>query len=347
MTLAIAATGRQRGRARRPFRRFAILVAVAVVLYVVGISGYGFFIGSGEYLAQHADHASCETPQSKFGWAYEAVNYDIADDATMLAANPDPTNCTTQGAKAGTDVVAPDGTHLAAWYIPAEKATGATVVLVHGGKSNKSGMLPYAPAFHEAYNLLIVDLRNSGRSGGTQSTGGLREQTDVHAMIDWLERVKDPSWLAVMGNSNGAASGLAEALTDPRVKALILDSMHASIERQLGNVIETERHLPAWPSAWAVIAGVNYQLGESIQAVDPIRSIVRVTDRPLLLTHGLSDIVDRPADSLDLNVAAARAAGVDLEVHTCAGAGHGMVVFVCRDDWNGWVRVFLAAHGGI
>jgi pimeloyl-ACP methyl ester carboxylesterase len=334
----------------RPIRWLAILLAAAAALYVVGIGGYGFTAGADQYLAQTANHPSCETPGSRLGWAYEAVNYDLADDATMLAANPDPTKCTSQGATAGTEVVAPDGTHLAAWYIPAggiADLDGPTIVIVHGGKSNKSGMLPYAPAFHDAYNLLVVDLRNSGRSGGTQSTGGLREQTDVRAMIDWLEQAKHPSWLAVMGNSNGAASVLAEALTDTRVKALILDSMHASIERQLGNVIETEHHLPAWPSAWAVIAGLNYRLGDSIQSVDPIRSIVRLTDRPVLLTHGLADVVDRPADSLDLNVAAARAAGVDLEVHTCAGAGHGLVVFVCADDWTMWVRAFLAAHGGI
>jgi len=334
-------------RRRRPIRWLAILVALAAATYVVGLGGYGFFAGSEQYLAQVAEHPSCETPASRYGWAYEAVNYDPADDAKLLAANPDATDCETQGARAGSVVVAPDGTHLAAWYIPAAHPSADTVVLVHGGKSNKSGMLPYAPAFHDAYNLLIIDLRNSGRSTGTQSTGGLREQTDVRAMLDWLERTKSPSWLAVMGNSNGAASALAEALTDQRVRALILDSMHASIERQLGNVIETEKHLPAWPSAWAVIAGVSYRLGEPIESVDPVLSIVRVTDRPILLTHGLADIVDRPADSLDLNVAAAKAAGVDLEVHTCAGAGHGKVVFVCAAEWTTWVRAFLAAHGGI
>ena len=238
--------------------------------------------------------------------------------------------------------------HLAGWYIPAGAGlTSATVLIVHGGKSNKSGMLPYAPAFHDAYNVLIVDLRNSGRSGAADSTGGLHEQGDVRAMIDWLERVKDPSWVAVMGNSNGAAASLAEALGDSRVKALILDSMHASVERQLGNVITTEKGLPAWPGAWALVAGVSFRLGEPLDSVDPVRSIVRLLDRPILLTHGLDDVVDRPADSLDVNVAAARAAGVDIEVHTCAGASHGRVVIVCATDWTAWAREFLAAHGGV
>jgi pimeloyl-ACP methyl ester carboxylesterase len=324
-------------------------------MYVVGFAGYGFVAGSAEYLAGVADHAGCETPGSRFGWAYEAINYDRADDARLLAANPDPTHCKGQGSVAGRGVVASDGVQLAGWYIPAAHgypppATGAgpagpTVVIVHGGKSNKSGMLAYAPPLHDAYNLLIVDLRNSGRSAAADSTGGLHEQRDLRAMLDWLARVKHPAWIAVVGNSNGAATALAEALGDQRVRALVLDSMHAGVERQIGNVIVTERHLPAWPAAWALVAGVSFRLGESLESVDPVRSIARLDGRPVMLTHGEADLVDRPSDSLELNVAAALAAGVNLEFHVCAGAGHGRVVEVCAAEWAAWVQTFLAANG--
>ncbi len=331
----------------RTIRGAAIVVALLVGAYVVGFAAYGFTAGADGYLGGKPRSTDCQTPASRFGWRYEAVNYDKADDATLLAANPDPTKCATQGSSAGSEVVAPDGVHLAGWYIPAVAQTGATVVIVHGGKANKSGMLAYAAPLHDVYNILIVDLRNSGRSGIADSTGGLHEQNDLRAMLDWLVREKDPSWIAVLGNSNGASTALAEALGDTRVKALVLDSMHASIERQVGNVITTEYGLPAWPGAWALVAGVSYKLGESIEAVDPVRTIVRLVDRPILLTHGLDDVVDRPADSLDVNVAAATAARVDIDVHTCAGAEHGRVVEVCADDWAGWVRVFLAAHGGV
>jgi dipeptidyl aminopeptidase/acylaminoacyl peptidase len=327
---------------RRLAIRAAALAAVLAGVYLVGFGAYGYVVGADEYLSGVPREASCETPGSRFGWAYEAVNYDIADDAALLATNPDPAKCATQGSVAGIEVVAPDGVHLAGWYIPADPAA-PTVVIVHGGKSNKSGMLAYLPAFHATFNVLVVDLRNSGRSSDAQSTGGLREQADLRAMIDWLERTKHPSWIAVMGNSNGAATALAEAIGDSRVKALILDSMHASIEKQLGNVIATERHLPAWPGAWALVAGVNARLGESIEAVDPIRTIARLDARPILLTHGTDDHVDRPVDSLDLNVAAARAAGVTVEVRTCAGADHGQVVQVCATEWAEWVRAFLLA----
>jgi len=326
------------------------LATLAGAAYVVGFVGYGATAGADDYLSGKPRATSCETPDSRFGWGYEAVNYPIADDAALLAANPDPTSCTNQGTEAGTDLVSPDGTHLAAWYVPSAAAqdrlagsTGPTVVLVHGGKSNKSGMLDYAPAFHDAYNLLIVDLRNSGRSGGDRSTGGLLEQDDLRAFIEWLVRTKQPSWIAVMGNSNGAATALAEARNDSEIQALILDSMHATLESQLGNVIETERHLPAWPGAWGVMLGVQLRLGQPVEGVDPVVTIAQVRDRPLLLTHGSADVIDRPAESLDRNVAAAKAAGLDPEVHVCDGAGHGQVVLVCESDWTTWVRAFLAA----
>ena len=334
----------------RGVRRIVVIGLVAASLPFAGLGAYGAVVGSAEYLSGEPRATACETPLSRFGWAYEAINYEAGDDARLLAANSDPTDCTTQGSSPGQEVVSSDGVRIAGWYIPVAGAdpdpTGPTVVIVHGGKSNKSAMLPYAPALHDAYNIVILDLRNSGRSGGASSTGGLREQADLRAIIDWLERAKDPSWLAVVGNSNGAATALAEAVNDPRVQALVLDSMHATIERQIGNVIETERSLPAWPAAWAVVAGISFRLGESIEAVDPVRTIVRLEGRSVLLTHGLGDVVDRPSDSLEVNVAAARAAGVDVEVQTCAGAGHGRVIDVCADGWASWVTAFLASEGG-
>jgi pimeloyl-ACP methyl ester carboxylesterase len=339
----------------RAVRWIAALVALAAILYVVGFFGYGALAYADTYLAGEPRDVNCETPGTQFRWPYEAVNYDRADDDALAAANPDMRHCATQGMPAGSDVVAPDGIRLDAWWVPAGGAgagagagadpTGPTIVIVHGGKANKSGMLEYAPAFHDAYNLLIVDLRNAGRSDKTESTGGVREQADLRAMIDWLVATKHPTWIGVMGNSNGAATALAEARDDPRVRALILDSMHASVETQLGNLAVTEEGLPAWPGVWGVLFGVQLRLGVGVDTVDPVRTIGQVAGRPILLTHGGIDHVDRPADSLDRNVAAATAAGAEVEVHVCPTADHGQVVAKCGEQWTGWVRDFLARHG--
>lgn len=329
----------------RPWRRG---LTALVVIAVVAFSGYVGVVGwlySADYVRQ-SGATDCRTPGSAYGWSYEAINYDPADDARLLTANPNQTNCRSQGELAGSEVRSADGTPIAGWYIPAGRTdvgpTGPTLVLVHGGKSNKSGMLKYAPPFHDDYNLLILDVRNSGRSGGEMSTGGLQERYDIRAMIDWLERTKHPTWLGLVGNSNGAASGLAEAVDDQRVRALILDSMQASILVQLGNVAETEEHLPAWPGAMAVIAGASIRVGGDLTSVDPIRMLPLIGDRPVLLLHGSVDHVDRPADSLDRNVAAGLAAGVDLTFHVCQGADHGKVIDTCPTAWTAWATNFLS-----
>jgi pimeloyl-ACP methyl ester carboxylesterase len=332
----------------RPWRvvgSVAVVVLGAAVAYVAGFGAYGFVVGASDYLAQVPEVVACHTPGTRFGWTYEAINYDPADDARLVSFTPNLADCGWQGEPAGDDVVSADGTGIAGWYIPAGsgmRPNGPTVVLVHGGKANKSGMLDYADALHRQYNLVILDLRNSGRSGGTESTGGLQERFDLRAMIDWLVEEKHPAWIALLGNSNGAATALAEAIDDPRIRALVLDSMHATIERQLASVAATELHVPAWPGVPATILGVSMRLGEDVTSLDPVRTIVRIGGRPVLLTHGTDDEIDRPAESLDVNLAAALDAGIDVRVERCEGAGHGQVVATCGDAWADWVGDFLS-----
>ncbi|HET9681128.1 MAG TPA: alpha/beta fold hydrolase, partial [Candidatus Limnocylindrales bacterium] len=250
---------------RRLGRRWRVGVSAVAGACLVGLLGYvGYAVArSGDYLTQ-AGESDCRTPAVAEAWTYEPINYDPADDARLMAAHPDPTKCFVgndarngpdQGQKAGTEVVSSDGIRVAGWYIPAGNGnppTAPTLVVVHGGKDNKSGMLKYAVPLHAAYNLVLLDLRNQGRSTGEVSSGGVLEARDLRAMIDWLERTKHPTWLGLVGNSNGAATVLAEAADDQRPKALVLDSMHASVLSQLGRIIETEQQprLPAWPSAW-------------------------------------------------------------------------------------------------
>jgi pimeloyl-ACP methyl ester carboxylesterase len=330
-------------------RRLVIGSAVLLVLAFVGYGGYAFVVGGGQYAAQAPNPGPCDNPGQRYGWAFEPINYDGANQPTALDPAAAKVICANPGPPAGSEVVSSDGIPIAGWYVPAASGpgpTGPTVVIVHGGQSNKTDGLRYAPPFHADYNIVLIDLRNAGQSGGHLSSGGLFEQRDLRAMIDWLERTKHPSWLAVMGNSNGAATALAEARGDDRVRALILDSMHAGIELQMGNVIETEHNLPAWPTGIALVAGASYAVGGDLTSVDPIQLITQVGSRPILLTHGSADDVDRPTESLDRNVAAAVGAGIDLEVHVCVGAGHGQVVTVCKDQWASWVTTFLAASIG-
>ena len=326
------------------------LLSVLVILALLAGIGYTAYVGyEGSRQAVSVDEArdhDCRTPDVLLGWTYEAINYDIADDQALKDANPDMTNCTTQGTAAGDALISNDGeTRLAGWYVPAANGigpAGPTIVLVHGFAANKSDILPYAAGLHEMFNLVAFDLRNGGRSSGTQTTYGVREQDDLRAVIDWVEREKGAMWIGVLGNSMGAATAITEARSDPRVRALALDSMHTRLSYQFEQRLKHSGH-PPYPGTWAIFIGAFLRTGGlDLGRADPADAIGDMDGRPLLITHGTADDEDLP-ERTEQFVADATAAGLQVELHWCEGAGHGRVDDVCPDDYAVWVRDFFTA----
>jgi pimeloyl-ACP methyl ester carboxylesterase len=335
------------GAAIRGHRGAVRVVAVATLAtaMVFGYAGVLGVIGADMWVASDGSD-DCRTP-AYFGWAYEAINYDQADDAN-LRSEFDGTSwqCPSgQGSGAGQAVVSADGAKIAGWYIPAGRGTGpgaATLLIVPGGKSSKSEMLKYAELLHDRYNLVMMDLRQEGRSSGTLSAG-LGERLDVEAMIKWVADTKHPAWIGAMGASLGAASLLAAAVHDDRVQALVLDSMHATFENTVGNIMEREWGQPVEPGVWGIRAVGYVQLKGDVTDIDPLTSITRLEDRPVLLLHSEDDPTDRITQSAELNLQAGLAAGVPVQLVTCSGPGHGRLVDEdpCRTTWSLAVNSFL------
>lgn len=329
---------------RRPWRvGFGIAAVLAVA--TAGYTGYVGFEGSRQ-LVEAPQTGDCRTPDVEFGWAYEAINYDIADDAQLRARNADLTACTYQGVKAGDEVVTEDGVRIGGWYVPAGNGAGPTaptIVLVHGFQANKSGILPYGEGLHETFNLVVFDLRNAGRSTGKQTTAGVFEQRDLRAVLDWLERTKHPAHVGVLGNSLGAVTALAEATKDPRVEAVALDSMHTRMQYQVEARLQEAGH-PPYPGSWAIFLGSWLRTGADIGSIDAADELSAEGQRPMLLTHGTADAEDLPARTQAFYEQAV-AAGIPAELHWCEGSGHrapaGMPAEVCRVAFGGWVRDFF------
>jgi pimeloyl-ACP methyl ester carboxylesterase len=330
-------------RLRRVLLTLVVLVLVAGAAY----TGYVGYEGSRQLVEASTDPADCGTPEVQFGWAYEAINYDIADDAALESRNPGMTQCTDQGTKAGDEVVTDDGVRIAGWYIPAANGSGPTaptVVLVHGFNNSKANILAYGEGLHQQFNLVAFDMRNRGRSTGTQTTAGVLEQKDLRAIIDWVEREKHPAHLGVLGNSLGAATAMAEARDDPRVEALALDSMHTRLQYQIEARLQHAGH-PAYPGTWAIFLGIRLRTGLDVGSIDAADEIAQVADRPILLTHGTADTEDLPARTQQF-YDDALAAGVSIELYWCEGAGHnapaGMPVRVCHDEFGTWMQDFFS-----
>jgi pimeloyl-ACP methyl ester carboxylesterase len=319
------------------FAILAVLVAVVTYLAYVG------FVGSAQAVDPPLPSRDCRTPEMEFGWGYEAINYDRAADR-RLASLADPTNCELPPEAAGDGVVTTDGVRLAGWYIPAGNGSGPgapTIVLAHGHGVNKSAMLSRAAVLHRDYNLVLFDFRGHGQSEDALSTIGFREQEDVRAMVDWLETSKGPQAIGLLGVSMGGAAVMLEARDDHRVRAVVIDSTHATLANAIQARLDRSGYPLSLPAAWAVLFGGLIRTGTDMSAADPIQAVEGYGQRPLMIISSGRDDTIGPTDAQDV-LAAAREGGAEVLLRTCEVAGHGQTVSACADDYRDWVLGFFA-----
>lgn len=113
------------------------------------------------------------------------------------------------------------------WFFPG--LVGApTIILLHGYESSRGELLTLVSALQDhQYNAFVFDFAAHGANGGF-TTFGYKEADEVRAAIDTLAQRKDvdPTRFGVWGYNLGAYAGLREAEKDPRVRALVLDSVY-------------------------------------------------------------------------------------------------------------------------
>ena len=83
-------------------------------------------------------------------------------------------------------ITAKDGIALDAWLFRPEQWNGNSVIVLHGLKDNRVGMLDYADMLLlHGYSVLIPDARAHGESGGTVASYGFLETDDIRRWLDW------------------------------------------------------------------------------------------------------------------------------------------------------------------
>jgi pimeloyl-ACP methyl ester carboxylesterase len=115
------------------------------------------------------------------------------------------------------------------WFFPGLRGA-PTIVLLHGYESSRGELLTLVSALQDhQYNAFVFDFAAHGSNDGL-TTFGYREADEVRAAIDTLAKRSDVDAhrFGVWGYNLGAYAGLREAEKDPRVRALVLDSIYDS-----------------------------------------------------------------------------------------------------------------------
>lgn len=229
---------------------------------------------------------------------------------------------------------------IAGWWIPVgkddgEPPSGNTVVILHGFADAKVGAIAWAPLWRKlGYNILAIDLRAHGESGGKYTTAGYFERFDVDQVVNEIraERPHQTREMVLFGISLGAAVAAAVAERRDDLKAIVLDSPyhHFTAAALLHG---RYMNLPfGFLAPFAVRLG-KWRSGANFDEVAPLAMLQRCKTRALLMFGEIDPLVDfTPFQMI---------AGDTLHIHRIPHAGHVLGIVANPGEYLQTVQKFL------
>ena len=242
--------------------------------------------------------------------------------------------------KAGADSELAQTTgELAGWTIHAVHGAPA-VILVHGFKTSREEMLPWARFLHEAgYNVLLFDTRGCGKSGGSTVGLGATEPRDISLAVELARGEFGTTKVAVLGISLGAGAAILAAATDPHVSAVVADSAWTDQDLQLSRLSFLPLGAFRVPLPPYGIAAVNAFVAADVARARPLDAIGAISPRPVLLIHSADD------DNATTPVEGARklfaAAGEPKDLWVAPRGGHVGAINAFPEEYRARVLAFL------
>jgi fermentation-respiration switch protein FrsA (DUF1100 family) len=194
------------------------------------------------------------------------------------------------------EVTAADKAVLRGWFFRLGRSSGRAVILLHGQADNRAGMLGFVPfLLARGYDVLAIDSRAQGESGGKIATYGIRETGDLNRWIEWLTTERGERRLYGLGESMGAAILLQAVGQGAPFRAAVAESSFSSLRQaayyRLGAQLGGGEGLGRTLLRPIVESGLLYarlRYGLKLASVSPAAAVAK-TDVPILLIHGVED----------------------------------------------------------
>jgi pimeloyl-ACP methyl ester carboxylesterase len=268
---ADAALNHRPSRLTRPRRGLAAAAAVVVLFYAA--VGY---LGSADMFGDHPRWRGMNRGPADFGLRNETVSFDSKD-----------------------------GIPVKAWWLPTSGTPRATVIVAHGIDHTRQVMLPRAAFLvRGGYDVMLIDLRGHGESGGTTVSPGLLEARDILGALRYIRSRGNNEPVVLLGVSYGAVASVIAAAESPEIAAVISDGAFSTGKDVSGDISRHYLHdsrtrfwvralflVSSFPGVARATALIYYlrtgiYLGPELLSVIPSASRVRV---PVLLISGARD----------------------------------------------------------
>lgn len=191
-----------------------------------------------------------------------------------------------------------DGMLLHALYAYADSLTPKTAVIVHGYTDNAIRMLHIGYLYHHdlKYNILLPDLRFSGKSEGSHLQMGWNDRKDV---LRWMNIANelfarynhiDQTKMVVHGISMGGATtvNVSGEPQQPFVKCFINDCGFTSVWDEFKGELKNQFNIPAFPILHVASWLTDLRYGWNFKEAAPLKQI-RKCKYPMLIIHGAND----------------------------------------------------------
>ena len=241
------------------------------------------------------------------------------------------------------DIISFDGLRLHADFLRGEPGTKVTMIFCHGYKSEAAFDFAAMYDFYRSlgYNLVYLNMRAHGKSGGKYIGFGVLDRFDVQSWAKKVAELFPDTSIFLHGMSMGAASILqsADLELDPAVCGIIADCGFSSTNDVFRNLVGGLYHLPATPFVDIFEAVNRMTAGYGFTDADSVRSMEK-SRLPLAYICGDCDRYV----PLDMAMRIYNACVQDKVLLIAEGAGHAASFTTENEKYRNLITEFINTH---
>jgi fermentation-respiration switch protein FrsA (DUF1100 family) len=212
------------------------------------------------------------------------------------------------------DLMAVDGTRLAAWYAPSQN--GAVIILLPGAGGTRKSVRGRATMLVEnGFGVLMFDPRGLGESDGTTNRFGWAGTLDVGGAVSYLDEQPDVRAIGGWGISLGGEVLLGSIGEYPQLVAVIADGATARTYEEKFDLESAGGPLVRFHS-WLTNTFVGLLTGDDPPT--PILDAIQANERTHLLLIAARD----EEAEIDYNRMFEQTAGERAKLWVVPGVGH-------------------------